>query len=176
MSLVSPDPASGETAKDRRSLLLEGLFGGHSLLLFLAGGGGFPCHPGQDGAADVGHVFALGQLAVDVDVVDDDIAGVLIDDALGAVSEFLGILLGPPILEIAFRVELAAFVVEAVSELVADSRAGVAVVGRVVLFGVVERGLEDAGGKVDVVHLGVVVGVDGRPAYRFCSSSASTRR
>ena len=58
------------------------------------------------------------------------------------------------------RVELAPLVVEAVGELVADGAAGVAVVGRVVHLRVVERRLQHAGGKVDVVHLRVVVRVD----------------
>ena len=63
--------------------------------------------------------------------------------------------------EVAVGVELAAFVVEAVGEFVADDGADVAVVDGVVGFGVVEGGLQDAGGEVDVVHAGVVVGVDG---------------
>ncbi len=58
-------------------------------------------------------------------------------------------------------VELAAFVVEAVGEFVADDGADVAVVDGDVLGGVVEGLLQDAGGEVDVVHAGVVVGVDG---------------
>ena len=54
------------------------------------------------------------------------------------------------------------FVVEGVGELVADGGAGVAVVGRVVELRVVERRLQHAGREVDVVHLRVEVGVDGR--------------
>ena len=53
------------------------------------------------------------------------------------------------------------FVVEAVGQFVADGGAGVAVVGRVVHFGIVQRRLQDTGGEVDVVHLRVVIGVDG---------------
>ena len=43
----------------------------------------------------------------------------------------------------------------------ADGGAGVAVVGRVVHLGIEQRRLQHAGGEVDVVHLRVVVGVDG---------------
>ena len=75
-------------------------------------------------------------------------------------SNFSRSVLGPPVLQIALGVELAAFVVEAVGQLVADGAAGVAVVGSIVDLGVVERRLQHAGGKVDVVHLRVVVGVD----------------
>ncbi len=86
---------------------------------------------------------------------------VLVGHAGGALFEFLGVLHGPPVAQIALGVELAAFVVEAVGQFVADGGAGVAVVGRVVHFRIEERRLQDAGGEIDVVHLRVVVGVDG---------------
>src|SRR5258708_15991236 len=57
-------------------------------------------------------------------------------------------------------VELAVFVVEAVGEFVADGAGGVAVVGGVVHFRIVERGLKHSGGEVDVVHLRIEIGVD----------------
>ena len=63
-------------------------------------------------------------------------------------------------LQVALGVELAALVVEAVGQLVADGGAGIAVVGRVVQLRIVERRLQYAGREVDVVHLRVVVGVD----------------
>ena len=85
---------------------------------------------------------------------------ILRGNAGGARDESVGILLGPPILEVALGVELAALVVEAVRQLVADGGAGVAVVGRVVHLRIVERRLQHAGRKIDVVHLRVVVGVD----------------
>jgi hypothetical protein len=71
----------------------------------------------------------------------------------------LAVLRGPPVLQVALGVVLAALVVEAVGELVADGGAGVAVVGRVVHLRVEERRLQDAGGEVDVVDLRVVVRV-----------------
>ena len=67
----------------------------------------------------------------------------------------------PPVAQVALRVELAAFVVEAVGQFVSDGAAGVAVVGGVVRLGIEERRLQNAGGEVDVVHLRIVVGVDG---------------
>ena len=42
-----------------------------------------------------------------------------------------------------------------------DGGASVPVVGRVVHFGIVKRRLQNARGKIDVVHLRVVIGVDG---------------
>ncbi len=135
----------------------EAVAGGEGLAgcLFLPG------DVGEEGAADVGYVFSAGEFGVDVDVVDDDVGRVLVADAVDAVFEVFGVGWGPPVLEVAGGVELAAFVVEGVGELVADGGAGVAVVGGVVELDVVEGRLEDAGGEVDVVHLWVEVGVDG---------------
>jgi hypothetical protein len=45
---------------------------------------------------------------------------VLLDHAVGAVGEFKLVVLGPPVFEIAGCVELAAFIVETMGELVAD--------------------------------------------------------
>ena len=64
-------------------------------------------------------------------------------------------------LQIPFGVELAAFIVEAVGKFVADGAAGVAVVGSVVHFRIVERRLQHAGREVDVVHLRIEVSVNG---------------
>ena len=118
-------------------------------------------HVGEDEAAVVGGVFAEGELAVDFEIVDGGEVAVLGDEAAGAGVELLDVGGRPPVAEVALAVELAALVVEAVGELVADDGADVAVVDGVILFGVVEGGLEDASGEVDVVHAGVVVGVDG---------------
>ena len=54
--------------------------------------------------------------------------------------------------QVALRVELAALVVEAVGQLVADHRSDRAEVDRRRRSVVEERRLQDAGGKVDVVH------------------------
>src|SRR5216683_1301115 len=148
----------------------EALVGGEAVYRFEAVAGlkigGFgrllPGDVGDEGSAEVGYVLSAGELAVDVDVVDDYVGGELVAEAVDAVLEAFGVVLRPPVLEVALGVELAALVVKGVGELVADGGAGVAVVGGVVDAGVVEGRLEDSGGKVDVVHLRVVVGVDGR--------------
>src|SRR6476620_8051155 len=97
-----------------------------------------------------------------MDVVDGYVLRVLVVDTLGAFLEFLLVFGGPPVFQIAFGIKLAAFVVKGVSEFVANGAASVAVVGSVVHLCVVERGLQDSGGKVNVVHLRIVVRVDGR--------------
>ena len=77
-----------------------------------------------------------------------------------ALFELLGVLGRPPVVQVALGVELAAFVVEAVRQLVADHHADAAEVDGVVSAVVEERRLQNAGREVDVVHLRVVVGVD----------------
>src|ERR1700733_5611330 len=123
--------------------------------------GVLPGDVGDERAAEVGYVFAAGELAVDVDIVDDDVVGKLLTLAVDAVFEVLRVFLGPPVLEVAFGVELAALIVEGVGKLVADGSAGVAVVGGVVGTGIVKGRLQYSSGKVDVVHLRVEVGIDG---------------
>ena len=85
-------------------------------------------HEGEQQAAVVGGVFAEGELAVDLDVVDGGEGAVFVDEAVGAGGEVLEVFGSPPVVEVALGVELAAFVVEAVGELVADDGADVAVV------------------------------------------------
>jgi len=77
-----------------------------------------------------------------VDVVDDDIGGELIAYAVDAIFETFGVVRGPPVFEIALAVELAAFIVEAMGEFVANGGAGISVVGCVVFPGIVERRLK----------------------------------
>ena len=85
-------------------------------------------HEGEQEAAVVGGVFAEGELAVDVDVVDGGEGAVLVDQAIGAGGEVLEVGGGPPVVKVAEAVELAALVVEAVGEFVADDGADVSVV------------------------------------------------
>src|SRR6266851_9821249 len=112
----------------------EALVGGEAVYGLKIGGFGrlLPGDVGDEGSAEVGYVFSAGELAVDVDVVDDDVGGELVAEAVDAVLEAFGVVLRPPVLEVALGVELAALVVEGVGELVADGGAGVAVVGGVV--------------------------------------------
>ena len=86
---------------------------------------------------------------------------VLLDQRGGALAELGAVVVGPPVDQVAVAVVLGALVVEAVADLVADHRADAAVVGRVVGLGVEERRLQDRGREHDLVHPGVVVGVDG---------------
>ena len=121
-----------------------------------------PRHVRQNFTAQVRDVLTQRQRAIDVHVVDDHVLGILIAHAAGALVEFFAVFLGPPIPEIALRIELAAFVVEAVRQFVPDRPSGVAVVRGIVHLGVIKWWLQNSGGKVDIVQLRVIVGVDGR--------------
>ena len=116
--------------------------------------------------AVVGDVLAEGELAVELHLARDRaVARVLVDEAPRALLELGGVSLRPPVLQAAVRRELAALVVEAVGELVADHPAGGAVVDRVVRGEIEEGRLEDARREVDVVPQRVVVGVHGGRAH-----------
>ena len=91
-----------------------------------------PGHVSQHQPAQVGDIFAHGELAVDLDVIHGDVLRILVGDATGALLKLLAILRRPPVAQIALRVELAAFVVEAVGQFVADGGAGVAIVRSIV--------------------------------------------
>ena len=127
----------------------------------MSGGGILPGKVGEERAAEIGNVFSAGELAVDVDVIHDDEFGELVAHAIDLLLEVLRVGFGPPILQVAGGVELAAFIVKAVGEFVSDGGASVAVVGRGVELRIIERRLQDSGREVDVVHLRIVVGVDG---------------
>ena len=118
-------------------------------------------HEGEQQASVVGRVLTQGELAVDLDVVNRGEGAVFVHQAIGAGRKVLEIVGGPPVVEVTFGVELAAFVVETVGKFVADDGADVTVVDGDVLGGIVERRLQDSGGEVDIVHAGVVVRVDG---------------
>ena len=61
------------------------------------------------------------------------------------------VLVAPPVTEIAVSVELAPLIVEAVSEFVTDHRADAAEIHGIVGLIIVERRLQDASRKRDVV-------------------------
>src|ERR1043165_869214 len=90
-------------------------------------------------AAQIGDGFARHQLALHVETLLHFVAAELVDDALGALLEILHVGVGPPVLEIAFLVELRALIVEAVRDFVADDRADGPVVDRIVR-GLIEEG------------------------------------
>jgi hypothetical protein len=54
---------------------------------------------------------------------------------------------------------LAALIVKTVREFVADGAAGVAIIRSIVHLGIVEGGLQNAGGKVNIVHLRIVISI-----------------
>ena len=65
------------------------------------------------------------------------------------VLEVRRVVLGPPILQITLGIEVAAFIVEAVCQFVADGLAGVAVIRSVVIhLWIEQRRLQDASGKL----------------------------
>ncbi len=74
---------------------------------------------GQQGTAQVGHILAQRELRIDLDVVDHGVVRILIGNALRALLKLLGIVFGPPVLQVSLGVELAALVIEAMRELVA---------------------------------------------------------
>ena len=119
------------------------------------------CVERDEQAAEIADVLAERQLTVHVQVVDGDVAVVLLHELRRALLEQLAVLVGPPADVIALRVELRALVVEAVHQLVADDAAHRAVVHRVVGLRVEERRLHDGGREHDLVLQRVVVRVDG---------------
>jgi len=100
-----------------------------------------PGHVAKNLAAKVRHVLAQSQLAVNVDAVDDNVAAILIFHALGSRLELVAVVFGPPVPQVSFRVVLAAFVIEAMGQLVPDCAASVSVIRSVVHLGVVEGGV-----------------------------------
>src|SRR5579883_2136379 len=94
-------------------------------------------------------------------VVHGEVAVVLFHQTVGALLERLGVCFGPPVAKISFGVELAALIVEAMGQLMADDRANCAVIYGVVHFVVIKRRLKNSGGEIHVVFLSVVIGVDG---------------
>src|SRR6202034_2860607 len=80
----------------------------------------FPRHVGEDQPAEVGDILPQGELTVDFDVINNRVRRILIGNTAGAPDELFAIFGGPPVAKITLGIELAAFVVEAVGELVAN--------------------------------------------------------
>ncbi len=94
-----------------------------------------------------------------MNVVHGDVLGILVvaRTACGA-SNLFAVVLGPPVLEIALGVELAAFVVEGVRQFMADRRRRYRrSLGASSILASYKRRLQYAGGEVDVVYLRIVV-------------------
>src|SRR5579863_1183996 len=88
-----------------------------------------PRHLSQNHSAQIGDILAERQFSVDLDVIHNDILRILIRDAGCTLIKRLRVFRSPPVPQIALGVKLAAFVVEAVREFMANRRAGVAEVG-----------------------------------------------
>ena len=104
---------------------------------------------GQYESAEIRDIFPLGEFTVDHNIVHHGILGVLLDNAVRPAIEVFGVLFGPPVMQIAVGVELAAFIVESVRQFVPYGAAGIAVVGGIIHPGVKQGRLEHARGKVN---------------------------
>src|SRR5579863_3687719 len=82
--------------------------------------GGFPGVVGENLAAQISHILTQSELAVDVDIVHHDILGVLVGNTLGALLKLLAVIFRPPFTQVSVSVELAAFIVKSVGQLMAN--------------------------------------------------------
>src|SRR5690348_15584885 len=83
--------------------------------------------------------------------------GILLVDARDALFKCLCILWSPPVAQIAFRIELAPLIVEAVRKFMSDHDCDASKVNGVVDCFVEERWLQNSRGEIDVVECGTVV-------------------
>src|ERR1700677_712080 len=123
----------------------------------LAFGVVLPRHVRKNQSAEIGHVFAQGQLPVDLDIVKNYVLRILIRDATGSLLKCFGVFGSPPVPQIAVRVELAPFIVEAMRKLMSDGSAGIAEVGSRVGIRIEQWRLQNPGGEIYIVHLRIVV-------------------
>src|SRR3954466_12053268 len=112
-------------------------------------------------AAKVTEVFAKRQLALDVNARDRLVAIVLGHEAVSMRRVKLGSPRRPPIGEPAMRIELPPLVVEAVLNLVPDSRADASVIRSRIGLGIEIGRLQDRGGEGDLVLRRIVISVVG---------------
>ena len=122
----------------------------------------------QMDAAVVGGVLSLRQQAVLLDsgAGIGDILRVFVGDALAAFVILFGVVGSPPVAQVAMRVELAALIVEAMDDFVADDHADGAVVHGIIFRWIEKWRLQNSGGEVDGVQLRIVVGVDRGRSHR----------
>src|SRR5580692_6120144 len=107
----------------------------------------------------VGRVLTLGQTAVLLHAGFGDELGVLVGDAVATFVVGLSVVRGPPVPQISILIELAPLVVIPMNRFVPDHCAGGRVVDRVVLSGIEEGRLQNSGGEIDGVGLGILVSV-----------------
>src|SRR4051794_20659030 len=87
--LTSPLRQADEEALVRRETvtILQGLTCGCSL----------PRNVGEDGAAEISHVFAFCEFAVDLDVIHYGVLCVLVHHTFGALFKVLSVFFSPPV-------------------------------------------------------------------------------
>ena len=98
-------------------------------------------------------------------VVHTDESVVLLHDTLGTLIKLLTVGRRPPVFQVALAIELPALVIEAVRQFMPDDGPHRTVVHRIIPAGIEERRLQNPGGKVDVVHLRIVISIHCRRAH-----------
>src|SRR3984957_9912540 len=116
-------------------------------------------------SAVVRGVLALSQAAVLLHAGLGHELGVLVGDAIASFVVGLGIVRSPPVAQIAVLVELASLVVVSMNGFVPNDSAGGRIVDSIVLGGIEERRLQNAGREVDGVGLRVLVGIHSRRCH-----------
>ena len=118
-------------------------------------------------SAIVSSVLALGEQTVLLDSGSGvrHFLRVFIRDALAAFVILLAIFGGPPVTQVAVRVEFASLIVEAMNDFMSDDHANGAEINRIVFRRIEIRRLQNTGGKVDGVELRIIVGVDRRRSH-----------
>ena len=116
---------------------------------------------GNRQAGVVADIFTQGQCAIDVIARQGRIAAVLRHQCLGFGGKFLAVVGGPPVAQIAHRIRLAALVIEAVADFMADHGNDTAIVHRVVGSGIKKRRLQNGCRKHDFIQARVVIGIHG---------------
>src|SRR5580692_2737823 len=108
-------------------------------------------------AAVIRRVFTLSQQAILLDSRTSigNLLRVLVGNTLAAFVILLAVFRSPPVAQVAVSVKLAPLIVEAVSQFVADDHADGAIVHRIIHVLLKERRLQNAGGKVDGIQLGI---------------------
>ena len=114
-------------------------------------------------ATVVGNVLAKGELAVGIGerIVANFHLVEPVNKHLSIGLEAGGILVLPPVVQVAVLVVVAALVIEAVGHFVSNHHTDGTIVESVVGIHVEEGFLQDTGGEADLVGGGIVVGVDG---------------
>src|SRR6185437_4144551 len=108
-------------------------------------------HQSDVAAAIVRSVLTQSEPAVEVNALQRRELAVLVGDTAGALLEFLAVRIRPPVAEIALGIELAALIVKAVGQFMANDHANAAKVHGFVRGLVKEGRLQNAGWEVDVV-------------------------